>query len=293
MLIIRIWAGLGNQMFQYAFAKSFQLHSGKQVFLDTCNTYKLEMEDRGYLIPRDYLLNKFAISILPIDMKQKQGWIFLSETKWYHIVKKSLSNVGLYPYRVLSEKSGQNISRFHPEYLKMGGNVYAIGWFQTEKYFKDIRDILLKEFTLVKKIIIPDELQDILNERNAISVHIRRGDYKRNESLLLDARYYLDAINYIKRYIKNPVFIVFSDEMEWVKENISFEDKVIYIDQKLKLQDYEELMLMSKCKHNIIANSTFSWWGAWLNQNPEKIVVAPSKWGRMQKDIVPNEWIKI
>lgn len=143
-----------------------------------------------------------------------------------------------------------------------------------------------------EKIIFPNGIMKKILEKESVSVHIRRGDYK-SHNLLLDDGYYLAAADMISHRINNPVWIVFSDEINYVKENYRFKGEVIYIDDSYKLKDYEQLILMSQCKHNIIANSTFSWWGAWLNQNKNKCVVAPSKWISSQKNIVPIDWIKI
>lgn len=111
--------------------------------------------------------------------------------------------------------------------------------------------------------------------------------------MVLSKDYYLKAINLISSKVVHPVWIIFSDDIEFVKNNYFFEGKAVFIDDSLGMRDFEQLMLMSKCKHNIIANSTFSWWGAWLNKNRNKYVVAPRKWFSSQRNIIPVEWIKI
>ena len=123
-------------------------------------------------------------------------------------------------------------------------------------------------------------------------MHIRRGDYVKISNTV-NLLYYQKAIQYIRQYYKKPVFLVFSDDLDWVKSNIPVEGEVIYVNEDKKMQDYEELLVMSKCKSNIIANSTFSWWAAWLNQNKEKYVIAPKLWFPGLEGIVPKEWIML
>jgi len=140
-----------------------------------------------------------------------------------------------------------------------------------------------------------------IKEKNSVSLHIRRGDYLTMQKAIdtigvcpLD--YYDKAIREITRKIKNPTFFIFSDDINWVKENLKTNSPTIFVSGG-KLKDYEELILMSKCKHNIIANSSFSWWGAWLNNNPNKIVIAPKKWfkdtSKNTRDLIPESWLKL
>ena len=132
---------------------------------------------------------------------------------------------------------------------------------------------------------------------NSVAIHIRRGDFVKNASHgICDINYYQNAIEIIKNKIPAPTLFVFSDDLPWVQQNLKTELPIVYVSQ-LELDETEELMLMSQCQHQIIANSTFSWWGAWLNQNPEKIIIAPKKWNnRYQKHykyLVPEEWITL
>ena len=147
-----------------------------------------------------------------------------------------------------------------------------------------------------KKIQILPSLKTVLSECNTVSIHIRRGDYKKY-NFFLPISYYERAIEYIKNKIEDPIFLVFSDDIQWVKTHVKFEDEVFFVSQE-KLEDYEELILMSKCKHNIIANSSFSWWGAWLNTNDKKIVIGPNRWfdtigKNAGYNIMPSEWIRL
>ena len=188
---------------------------------------------------------------------------------------------------------------FDERVLNLRDNKYLMGNWLSPKYFQDIRNILLGEIVLDKQL--PEKTKTILNDIescNSVSVHIRRGDYVKYPKLgVCSDDYYKEAFEYFKKNITNPTFFVFSDEMDYVRKNLYFPENTHFVSNS-NIKDYEELVLMSKCSHNIIANSSFSWWGAWLNQNPNKIVIAPKIWradGKSIADYVPKElnWIRI
>ncbi len=172
---------------------------------------------------------------------------------------------------------------------------YLVGYFQSEKYFKNISDQVKKEFTLKEPIdhVLPNIAEDIKTSQS-VSVHIRRTDYldKQHRYIILGKDYYSSAMEIIQSKVPSPKFFFFSDDIEWVKQNLNFPSDSIFMNYK----DYEELALMSLCKHNIIANSTFSWWGAWLNTNMAKIVISPKKWFttyEYEEGFLPQSWITI
>lgn len=291
--VVCIFQGLGNQMFQYAFAKSLEVHTGRKVFIDPeCLRNKIIGEELGSNTIRDYGLDKFQISLPQVSEMRRCVWNYTRGDKWYYEIIKELNERGKYPYKYFSQKGFNDISLPIPSIDEVESNTYIKGWFQSERYFSDIRDILLKEYTLKKEINFPSDIMQIILNKNSVSVHFRRGDYK-SHNIMLDDSYYPAAMDVIAGRVNNPVWIVFSDEITYVKKNYHFEGKVIFVDDTYKLKDYEQLILMSKCKHNIIANSTFSWWGAWLNQNENKYVIAPTNWISSQGNIVPTDWIKI
>ena len=174
--------------------------------------------------------------------------------------------------------------------------MYLKGWFQSENYFKEFAHSIRKEIYPKKRIRITRELKQILENENTVSVHVRRGDFKKLHNIL-PIEYYEKAGEMITNMVENPFFIVFSDDITYVRENMNFGLRCLYIDQKYGYEDYEELMIMSKCKHHIIANSTFSWWGAWLNGNENKTVIAPRKWFRDKiegdTNLIPDNWIRV
>lgn len=187
------------------------------------------------------------------------------------------------------------------ELTKDKGDSFLEGFWQSEEYFKDMRRILLKDFTLKKETNNFLKLKRLVTKTNSVSIHFRRGDYVKRAVTgkyhgILNLDYYRRAIELIEKKIKNPHFFVFSDDILWVKENFRIKQPITFISGSGKLTNPEELILMACCRHNIIANSSFSWWGAWLNRNRHKIVLAPKRWfkkKRTESGIVPQAWIKV
>lgn len=287
MIIVRIWEGLGNQMFQYAYAMSLR-EKGIDVRIDLDKSYdSMFGKYRGNEI-RENSIQNFKISISSINMKCYKKYEYLYRDTWKKKVIFWLQNHLLWKYKFYEEEE----PGFSKKVAELKGNYYIKGWFQNEEYFKNIRSIILKEFLPKKKIKISKELKKALQDQESVSMHIRRGDFLRI-GLVLNATYYEKAIDYVKNIYRNPIILIFSDDLEWVKKNIHLSGKYIFVNEKRKLKDYEELFIMSRCKANIISNSTFSWWGAWLNQNQDKIVVAPRKWNNGQENIVPEDWITL
>jgi hypothetical protein len=184
-----------------------------------------------------------------------------------------------------------------------GKQLYLDGYWQSEKYFCKYKNQLQLDFTLLK---IENnaflKLKDKILNCNSVGVHIRRGDYVNNPTTnkfhgVCSEKYYYSGVEILKSNLKNPVLFVFSDDLHWVRTNLVFSLPVYYIDQHYNLTPNEEIILLSFCKHNIISNSTFSWWGAWLNKNIDKIVIAPLKWFNTNQvsdiDIIPNKWLRI
>ncbi|MFK8060651.1 MAG: alpha-1,2-fucosyltransferase [Polaribacter sp.] len=265
MIIVRILGGLGNQMFQYAYAKSLSL-KGYDVQLDISKF-------KTYTLHGGYQLDKFKI-----DLKIANPFsVFLGKIG----LKKSIKEKSLV---------------FDSKFKSLKGNEYVKGYFQTEKYFKEIRTVLLSEFIINKKlsedcILISEQ---ILTAKNSCSLHIRRGDYISDEKAnkvhgTCDLDYYKRGIEHINKTYNNVTFFVFSDDVLWTKNNLPVENAV-YVD--IKSIPHEDMYLMSLCSHNITANSSFSWWGAWLNKNENKTVIAPKKWFvDKENEVACQNWI--
>lgn len=266
MKIIKLQGGLGNQMFQYAYGRNIEL-LGKVISFDISfyhgNKSRIDTT-------REFKLDKFNI--------ETKADFLVMRRPIYDLLSKILKK------------------------LKLVEN----GFWQNEKYFKNIEEIIRKEFTLKNDLNShSSEISNkILLSTDSVSLHIRRGDYVNDKKTnqhhgTCDINYYKLALEYISSKIGKDIQIfVFSDDITWVKGNMSFPYPTIYVSSP-EIPDYEELILMSKCKHNIIANSSFSWWAAWLNSNPDKIVIAPKKWANGAynqvkfRDIIPNTWHKI
>lgn len=299
MIIIKVSGGLGNQMFQYAFAKALEQRRNILVKLDTSN---FKISSKG-ITPRTFLLDKFNTT-LPIATQED-----FHKIKIPYPTKRGIKeNIFRIFFRIeeffRSSKSKKIIINhnldFNRELFTVNDNSYVSGVWTNSNYFTEIKDIILKEitphFTLSK--VAEKILSDIKNT-NSVSIHIRRGDYLKytHKFILLTDDYYEEAIELLKKKENDLTFFVFSDDINYVKENYGrlFGEKIIYVsDQGIK--DCEELWLMSRCRHNIIANSTFSWWGAWLNQNTNKIVIAPKQYRADDKDMpgfYPQNWIEI
>lgn len=286
MVIVKIIGGLGNQMFQYAYAKALE-QKGHEVKIDISafETYKLH---------GGYQLDKYNID-LDSSIKDENDK-FYKNTFFYKVLRR----FGMDFSRRIKEKS----LLFDKKLLEIDDNSYLDGYFQCEKYFKDIREIILKQFTINQDISnYTKEIKNkIQNSQNSCSLHIRRGDFVNSTNINIhgtcDIEYYKKAIQYLEEKVENINYFIFSDDIEWVKENLAIQN-AIYIDSKEKRIPHEDIYLMSLCKNNIIANSSFSWWGAWINRNENKIVIAPKRWfaddklENQSKDIVCESWVKI
>ncbi len=285
MIVVRIWEGLGNQMFQYAYARAL-VAKGQDVRLDMNKAYDRVFAKYKNNAYRQNSIQNFRISLPTIDVCAYGKYAYLDQNTIIRKVVFWLACHSLWKYRFYEEV----LQGYSEKSAKLRKNCYIKGWFQSEKYFQDIRPTLLKEFTPRKKIRISGYIKRILENEECISLHVRRGDYVRIHHVLHPI-YYKNAISYMSGIYHDPVFLVFSDDLEWVKRNIPIEGRCIYVNEDGNLKDYEELFIMSRCKSNIISNSTFSWWGAWLNRHEDKTVVAPKIWMDGQSGIVPDKWI--
>ncbi|MGE7752396.1 alpha-1,2-fucosyltransferase [Lysinibacillus fusiformis] len=273
MIIVQIIGGLGNQMFQYALAKKLKFKLGYTVKLDITayDSYKLH----------NYCLDVFKLDIPVATLKEIE------------ICKNN---------NILDEPQ----FNYWDKIYDIQENTYIRGYWQSEKYFLDIRKDLLNDFS-VRRDLSAKTLNaiKIFNEkRNTVSIHIRRGDYVANPLTLkihgiCSDEYYKQAVNYFNNLFEKPFFVIFSDDINWVKENLICKlniDNYYCIDFNDITRNYEDILLMSKCNHNIIANSSFSWWGAWLNNNEKKQVVAPKNWFNEatynSETIVPEQWLR-
>ena len=191
---------------------------------------------------------------------------------------------------------------YKPEIFNLTKPTYLQGCWISAKYFEDIEEIIRQKYIFPNFTDIQNiNLYKLIKERNSVSVHIRRGDYLKDKKYtgICEEIYYKKAVEYAIANINKPYFIIFSDDILWCKQNLSFFNNTEhkYIDWNKGTNNYRDMQIMTICKHNIIANSTFSWWGAWLNNNANKIIISPSKWFAVDKlnniSLIQRSWIKI
>jgi len=291
MVTVLLSGGLGNQMFQYAAAKALATRLNTSLTIDLYTFTK-----KTQATVRPYELDIFNIKNLP-ERSALKGKLITKARPFIQKHRTFFQKFGILTdtYAILYQSVFESIT----------GNITMSGYFQNEKYFKDIVKALRNDFTF-KNPLIDDNLKvsDKIASSQSVAIHIRRGDYLSQNSqsnfITLDKAYYENAIRFIINQIKNPEFFVFSEDFEWIKGNLNFENHpVTFIDWNKGKNSYIDMQLMSLCKHNIIANSSFSWWAAWLNNNQDKVVIAPGHWFQDEKknilldDFYPDGWKKI
>ena len=273
MIIIKLQGGLGNQMFQYA--------AGKQLAFKHKTILKLDISSYEFDELRKFALknfnidaniaNKDEISKLKINIKLEDRY----RKRLLYLINNFKTNHFREKERIFNKK-----------FNKLGDNTYLEGYFQSEKYFSNIEKELTKEFTENFKFSKDQiRIKDLMQKTDSICVHVRRTDYLTNNKInkeynVCSLSYYNKAIGYLKKELKKPFIFIFSDDLEWVKNNLNTNCKQIYIkkDLDISLGDADTLLLMSKCKNFIIANSSFSWWASKLSQNDNEIKIGPNKW---------------
>ena len=278
MIIVRIIGGLGNQLFQYATARNISIK--KQVPFRVDTSFYNNVRYRGI-----FRLTHFNTFIQEATKEEIERLTTEPSSSFYARICRKLRLSGKFYKKthIIEDRRCNTDKRI----INCEGNAYIDGWFQNEEYFREIRDVLLMECTLIKDP--GTQFQDVqleIRNNESVSIHFRRGDYLTNKYFgAVPINYYYQAVKFINENIKQPVYYIFSDDIEWVKNNFKIDGTANYLDPETEKtsiyhteNDFEELILMKHCKHNIIANSTFSWWAAWLNTNPGKIVIAPKRW---------------
>lgn len=293
MIIEELNGGLGNQMFQYCLYKKLSM-LGKDVYLDA------SCYDEPDNV-RKFELNKF-------EGIKKEKLVFSNDSYRDRSVLNCWFVVKRKVFKQINHSYEDKIGIYQPEIYDMDW-VRLVGYWQNEKYFLDIREDVLESFCFDRDTVgdYNNKLAKEMANRTSVSLHVRRGDYldpryshAYNNICTMD--YYKKAVRYIYDNTKDPFFYIFSDDLEWVKNNIcllmgndNFNDRVTFVDGNRGENSYLDMFLMSQCRHHIIANSTFSWWGAWLGTNGDKIVVSPNRWlsNHDTTDTICDGWIRI
>ncbi len=286
MVKVEIIGGLGNQMFQYATAKAIAVKHNTQVTanISAFNTYKVH----------PLSLDKLSCNCM-FDSHVTILSRFLNLPKFRKIFSKFSGLFNVYIEKDLS---------YNPKLINSTKDVSLYGYFQSEKYFTDIRGTLLKEFSLSAPLASDEAaLEKLIIEIDSIAIHIRRGDYVTDTSAnsvhgTCENDYFINALSSLrisKHLSETTTLFIFSDDIDWCRDNISFDYKTVFVEGSSEKPEVD-IYLMSKCNHQVISNSTFSWWAAWLNTNPNKCVIAPLKWFKTihdSKDIVPEQWKRL
>jgi hypothetical protein len=273
MKIVKLIGGIGNQMFQYALYESLKYtFPREEIMLDyrLFNSYK---RHNGLELERVFGLN----------LPQASFRELLKVTRpvpYYNISRIIRKILPARKTECLEEKD----YTFKENVLIQKGNFFFDGYWQNYHYFQHIEGVLHNKFIFQPELSKQNkEIVEIINKSDSVGIHIRRGDFLKSKLYfgICDINYYRNSISYIKKRINNPVFFIFSDDINWCRNNIDpliDGQNPIYVDWNIGSLSFVDMQLMSLCKYNIIANSSFSWWAAWLNQYSNKIIIAPKKW---------------
>ncbi|MEY8216260.1 MAG: alpha-1,2-fucosyltransferase [Colwellia sp.] len=286
MVKVKIIGGLGNQMFQYATAKALAVKHNTEV---SANISAFS----------SYEVHPLSIDKLSCKCKFDSRGDFLSKMLDFSYFRKTFSKFSHF-FNVHIEKD----LSYNAELFNSDIGVSLFGYFQSEKYFLNIRELLLEEFSLSAPLAKHEAtIENRITESDSVAIHIRRGDYISNKSAnsvhgTCENDYFINALSNLKKsnlLSDATVLFIFSDDIEWCQDNLSFEYQTVFVKGSSDRPEVD-IHLMSKCKHQIISNSTFSWWGAWLNTNPNKCVIAPLQWFKTlhdSTDIVPEQWKRL
>jgi hypothetical protein len=293
MIIIKLMGGLGNQMFQYAFGKRLSILRNTSLKLDLSF-----LEDKTLdHISRNYELGIFSLGNILATEQDLDNYKKIRNSRFWSVIHNTVPF--LMPHYLINEVNHP----FNKDMLESPKNSLVSGWWQSEKYFSAISEIIRKDFSFAP---LADNANKILANKitscNSVSVHVRRGDYVSNPETnkfhgTCSIEYYKEAIKLISENVPDCKLFIFSDDIDWVMQNLITELPTEYINHNTGEKAYIDMQLMSLCKHNIVANSSFSWWAAWLNANKDKMVVAPQKWFNDpsidSRDLIPESWIKL
>jgi Glycosyl transferase family 11 len=295
VVVARLIGGLGNQMFQYAAGRALALRCGASL--------KLDLSGFAAYPKRHYELDDFPICAAPASDADRAEFGFRASgawAAWGRRVRRLLGvDIGPTGAPVYSERH----FHFDPRVRDLTPPVFLDGYWQSEKYFADCAELLRREFT-------PHEPLDAANADiatriaavEAVSLHVRRGDYVSELDVsryhgICRPDYYRSAVDYIAQRVQDIHLFVFSDDRDWVRDNLRFDLPTTLVAANSPDRGFRDMQLMARCRHHIVANSSFSWWGAWLNPSPTKVVVAPSRWFGADnidtRDLLPESWVKL
>lgn len=291
VIIAKIIGGLGNQMFQYAAARALSLKNSSSLLLDIS-------EYKKYKLHQGFELNRIFNGSFGLASEKDIYRVLNIYSPSF--IRRITAHTRMSIFRPKSLVVEPHFKFWH-DINKLTGSFYLNGSWQSENYFLEYAEEIREDF----KFLLPLDSKNAqlaihINNVNSVSLHVRRGDYVSNKKAssvhgVCSIEYYRSAIEYISFKIDNPYFFIFSDDIPWVKNNLSIEFPCQYIENNFGIESYNDMRMMSLCRHHIIANSSFSWWGAWLNPRIDKIVIAPKRWFSNQsniQDLLPDNWVK-
>lgn len=287
MIVFLGQGGLGNQLFQYAAARRLAVRQDCPLVMDP---YWFD-HPRADETPRPLELTRYPVTLRLATADEQHRWALL-RSRWARHLGPLL------PLRLVREQ-GVGVNQ---AVLSAGCNTYLSGFWQSEAYFADIRATLLRELTPIEPPGPEDsDLIDRIRQSTAVSVHVRRGDYVTSASAsafhgLCTLGYYHQAVQRVADQIHSPTLFVFSDDPEWARANLHLPFPTHYVAHNPPEKAFQDLRLMTLCRHHILANSSFSWWGAWLSQTADGLVIAPEPWFAADlptPDLIPARWTRL
>lgn len=292
MIAVRLIGGLGNQMFQYALGRELSISHNVPLRLDVGDFSNYALH-QGFELDRIFKGQMELVTAR--NLHDILGW------RSYRHMRRLLlrpSMHWLHGQRFIVEPHfhyWEGVQNLRPPF-------YLSGYWQSERYFSRNATIIRDDFTFTKPLLGRNsDLAQEIREKQSISLHIRRGDYVSNPQTLAthgvcSLEYYRLAVAYMAERIAEPWFYVFSDDPDWVRANLTVDYPMVFVDNNRGSDSFNDMHLMSLCQHHIIANSSFSWWGAWLNPSESKMVIAPERWFAKPmdtRDLIPLQWLRL
>jgi hypothetical protein len=289
LIYVRLAGGLGNQLFQYAAGRGLAALRGTGVVIDR-SFYRARASGAT---PRTLEIHNFMHCGRPPSLR---------ESIWLGLAARARVARRLRPVMPFAIREEARFG-YDPTLLEAPDNTLLVGYWQSERYFAHVADVLREELAFASEL--PPSLgclRERIEHAESVSLHVRRGDYVADDKARMlhgccDIDYYRRAVERIATSVKDPVFFVFSDDPEWSRQTLRLSFETVHVTHTRGMSAAADLQLMSLCRHNILANSTFSWWGAWLNRNPGRLVVAPARWFARDdidtRDLLPAEWARI
>lgn len=280
-------------MFQYACGRALSLRTGATLCFDLS----------GY---RSYRLHSFGLSEF-CGAIVEAPWHLRTGTRLWSVLRRlGLAPEDHFRARGITWIHEAGDLRFEPQRLAVGGNLYLDGYWQSERYFRDYEQTIRADFSLTARLAERLEERRValgISSGLTVSLHVRRGDYVQDPVAnavhgVLGAEYYGKAIGYLAHSLSQRAFrvLVFSDDIAWARSHLAFPNETVFVEPDTRYPQVD-IHLMASCDHHVIANSSFSWWGAWLNAAPDKTVIAPAKWFNTSQyysgDICPSSWVRL